>query len=425
MKKAALLSFVVLLACSGDDREPPDVPPGVLQLELQPVPYSTTLAYITDLAFIPDGSGEFLAIDLYGQFEHARLDAAGAISLMSGRFDGVYAEFDAGQLGLAIDPDFVDNGFFYVATNLARNHVQIRRYTLDRESFARTRDSEVVILDLRVSSSPRWHNITSLGFDEKGVMWALVGDKGLFEPAQDETNILGSLIRINPSKVEGIGGYTTPEDGPSYSESADPAVYAIGIRSPWKGRYHEGRWFFGDVGLDDVEELNVISAPGQNLGWPVVEGLCADDVRGSQPDCTLYDDPAVSYGRSSSEQFVRDDPDARPSNKRSVYVGWIYQPGEDDPYRGLWDEVVVFGDAYVGFMRAAPLTDLANSWHLGHLELPTAWGQAPDGFVYVTAYGAEPPDDLSPDEPPSPLYRMVLAEPEAEARLGGNPAGPL
>lgn len=408
------LSFIIaaalLVGC--DSREPPEIPPGVLQVAFEQVPYDTTLDYITDLAFIPDESGEFLAIDLYGKFEHGRLNADGAVSLMSGRFDDVFADFDAGQLGLAIDPDFATNGLFYVATNLAKNHVQLRRYTLARNSFAATRDSQVVILDVRVPSSPRWHNISSLGFDEQGVMWALVGDKGLFEPAQDETDVLGSLIRILPSKVEGVGGYTTPEGGPTYSERSDPAVYAIGIRSPWKGRYHEGRWFFGDVGLDDVEEVNVISKPGQNFGWPVVEGSCEEDVLGTEPDCALYDDPWVYYGRSSSEQFVRDDLDANATNKRSVYVGWVYHPSDEDPYLGLWNDVVAWGDAYVGFMRAATLNDPANSWHLGHMDFPTAWGQAPDGFVYLTSYSVEPPEDPEPEELASPLYRVVLDLPE-------------
>ncbi len=240
-------------------------------------------------------------------------------------------------------------------------------------------------------------------------MWVLVGDKGLFEPAQDETNIIGSLIRIIPSRTDGVGGYTTPEGAPRYSEQADPAVYAIGIRSPWKGLYHEGRWFFGDVGLDDVEEVNIISAPGQNFGWPVVEGRCEDDVRRTDPDCSLYDDPVVAYGRSASEKFVRDDREANPTNKRSVYVGWIYQPIEEDPYRGLWNDVMVFGDGLVGFVRAATLDDPSASWHAGHMTLPTAWGQAPDGFVYVTAYPTAPPDAPGEEEPPAPLYRVVLA----------------
>jgi hypothetical protein len=401
-----VLLALVTTAC-GDQREPPVIPPGVLQVRFESIPYETTLDYLTDLAFTPDASGEFLAIDLYGKFEHARLGADGAVSLMSGSFDDVYAEFDAGQLGLAIDPDFADNGFFYVATNLAKNHVQLRRYTLARDSFAQTRDSEVVILDLRVPSSPRWHNISSLGFDEEGVMWVLVGDKGLFEPAQDESGLLGKLLRIIPSKVDGVGGYTTPEGGPTYSPTSDPAVYSIGIRSPWKGRYHEGRWFFGDVGLDDFEEVNVIDAPGQNFGWPIVEGPCEEDILGTDPDCSLYDEPWIYYGRSSSEQFVQDDLQATPTNKRSVYVGWIYQPSDVDPYDGLWNDVVVWGDAYVGFMRAAELDDPANSWHLGHMPFPTAWGQAPDGFVYVTSYSDDPPVEGVADLPASPLYRIV------------------
>lgn len=407
------LGVAFVTACSTEPREPPVIPPGVLQVEFEEVPYSTTLRYITDLAFVPGDSGEFLAIDLYGSFEHGRLDPGGAISLMSGRFDDVYPEMDAGQLGIALDPGFAGNRLFYVATNVATNRVQIRRYALDRDSFTRTRDSEVVILDLRVSSSPRWHNISSMGFDEEGVMWALVGDKGLFDPAQDETSILGKLIRIIPSTEDGVGGYTTPRDGPRYSDTSDPAVYAIGIRSPWKGRYHQGRWYFGDVGLEDIEEVNVVSGPGHNFGWPVVEGRCEDDVLGNEPSCPLYDDPAIAYGRSSSEQFARDDLRATPTIQRAVYVGWIYQPREDDPYEGKWDDVVVFGDAYLGFMRAAPIDALNESWHLGHMNFPTAWGQAPDGFVYVTAYPGEPPENPGSDETPSPLYRLVLLEPES------------
>ncbi|MGB5810332.1 MAG: PQQ-dependent sugar dehydrogenase [Polyangiales bacterium] len=408
MKIRAASLFLLLLAACSSDRPPPVIPPGVLQVEFEQVPFDTTLDYVTDFAFLPGDSGEFLAIGLYGKLELARLDQDGAASLLSGRFDDVYTEFDAGQLGLAIDPDFDSNRFFYIATNIAKNHVQLRRYTLG-STFSEIEASEVLILDLRVrSSAPRWHNISSLGFEEDGVMWVLVGDKGLFEPAQDPSDILGALIRILPSKEEGVGGYTIPEGAPRYSGDADPAVFAIGIRSPWKGRYHEGRWFFGDVGLDLFEEVNVISTVGENFGWPDVEGLCSEDARDTAPDCALYDDPPISYGRSNSEMFVRDDLDANATNKRSVYVGWIYQPNDDDPYEGMWNDVVVFGDAYVGFMRAAEIDALGDSWHLAHLDFPTAWGQAPDGFVYVTSYPAEPPDEVGSGGPPSPLYRIEL-----------------
>ena len=61
------------------------------------------------------------------------------------------------------------------------------------------------------------------------------------------------------------------------------------------------------------------------------------------------------------------------------------------------------------FIRAATLEDPTASWHAGHMTLPTAWGQAPDGFVYITAYPTEPPDGPNEEEPPAPLYRVVLA----------------
>jgi len=237
MKRLLPLLIASCIAC-GSDPQPPEIPPGVLQVRFEQVPYNTTLEYVTDLAFVPNGSGEFLAIDLFGRLEHARLDSDGAVVLMSGRFEDVYTEFDAGQLGLALDPGFANNGLFYVATNLATNHVQIRRYTLYRGSFPQTRDSEVVIVDLRVSSSPRWHNISSLGFDEEGVMWALVGDKGLFEPAQDPTSLLGSLIRIIPSTLEGVGGYTTPEGGERPLPRRALVLWRCGPRHHRRGQHH-------------------------------------------------------------------------------------------------------------------------------------------------------------------------------------------
>ena len=116
-KTLFFLILSLLTSACGDQRELP----GVLQVQFESVPYDTTLDYLTDLAFTPDASGEFLAIGLYGNFEHVQLGAEGAVSLMSGSFDDVYVDFDAGQLGLAIDPGFTKNGYFYIATNLAKN----------------------------------------------------------------------------------------------------------------------------------------------------------------------------------------------------------------------------------------------------------------------------------------------------------------
>lgn len=424
MDRRALIGPLVLslcVACGGDD-DPPDVkppPPGGLTLAFEPLPFETELSYITDLAFVPDDSGEAIACDLYGGFELLRIDEDRAEVLLSGVIDDVFAEYDAGQLAVAIDPDFADNGYFYMAATIARNHVLVRRYTLDRSDADATIASAVVIVDLQVPSSPRWHNISAMGFDEDGVMWILVGDKGISLPddeepettlAQDPTSILGKLMRIAPSKDPMMGGYTVPGSVEPYDADGDPAVVAVGIRSPWKGLYHEGRWIYGDVGLDDIEEINIIDRAGQNLGWPIVEGPCELDIFGHAPDCARFSDPWIHYGRSNSETYVLEDLDAEPTNLRSVYVGWIYQGRDDDPYEGRWNDVLVWGDAYVGFMRASPL-DGDESWHLGHVPFPSAWAQGPDGYVYMVALSEEP-DDEDPSNVsglPSPLHRAVLA----------------
>ena len=359
-----------------------------------------------------------MVCDLLGGIELAQLNSEGAEVLFRAALDDVYAEYDAGLLALALDPDFASNGYFYLALNLAKNHVVVRRYALDREDPVGTIESAVVILDLEVPTSPRWHNITSMGFDEVGAMWLLVGDKGIANPkaadptaevSQDETSLLGALIRIIPSLEPGVGGYQPVPGAELYSPSADPAIVAKGLRSPWQGVYHEGRWFFGDVGLDDIEEVNVIAAPGQNLGWPVVEGPCELDVHGNAPDCALYSDPFVYYDRSNSSPFVLEDEAAVPTNRRSVYVGWIYEPNDKDPDLGLWNDVVVWGDAIVGFMRASTIDGDPAGWHVGHVPFPSAWAQAPDGYVYMVALSEEP----DPDEPrgagrPSPLQRATL-----------------
>ena len=224
--------------------------------------------------------------------------------------------------------------------------------------------------------------------------------------------MLGTLIRFAPSLDPMMGGYTVPSAVEPYSQSADPAVVAVGIRSPWKGVYHQGNWYYGDVGLDDVEEINIIETPGDNLGWPVLEGPCSLDVYGNDPDCDLYKDPYVHYGRSNSHEYVVQDIDAVPTNKRSVYAAAIYEPNDNDPYDGRWNDTLVWGDAFVGFMRAAPLDGSGSSYHIAHYPFPSAWAQAADGYVYMAGLSEEP----EAEEPtmvsglPSPLFRVVPAQ---------------
>ena len=411
---AALSAAFLSAGCNPPEEEEtdPEKPEDALALAFEPTPHALPFSYITDMEFAPAPSPDFLVTDLTGSFAHMRLQDGAAVTVSTAKVD-VYVDYDAGLLGVAVDPDFETNRFVYLALNDTKTKTAIRRFTIDDEDPDKTLASVVTILEMDTPGAPRWHNITSLGFEDGGVLWATVGDKGMFEPAQDPADLLGSLIRIVPSREEGTGGYTTPPDAPLFSEGADPAVYAKGLRSPWKGFHHQGKYYFGDVGLDSIEEVNVIDAPGQNFGWHLVEGPCELDVLGTAPpDCeAVMKDPLLYYDRSNSHPYVAEDPDAAAVSKRSVYAGWVYEPNDLDPYDGRWNDVLVFGDTYVGFVRAKPLLGEAPDYHAGHLRWASAWAQAPDGFVYVAALADAPSDK---EAPPSPIYRAVPAKSQSQ-----------
>lgn len=393
---------------NGADAGPDWAPP--LSLKFVDIPHDAPLLRATDLAFLPGGSPDFLWLDKDGDVHRMRLDGDRAHRLGGFGVPDTWFDSDAGLLAVAFDPGFAENRFFYLGAAISMETSIIRRYRLDPADDAATAASGVEILRVSGEGARRsWHNIGSIGFTDDGLLWAFFGDKTLGNPAQDPASTLGSLVRIRPL-LGPEGGYEIPEDNPYAASGGHPAVYAKGMRSPWKGLFYDGRWFFGDVGLDTAEEVNLIDAPGQNFGWPIAEGPC-------QTTCDTLDDPWIFYDRSSSHPFVAEDTEAVPARLRSVWVGWVYRtdwPGaENDPYLGRWRDVLTFGDWATGFVRGRrvpPPGERASGhdWPVGHLYHSTAWAQGPDGYVYTTALGTWPADSM--EVTPSPLRRAVLAE---------------
>lgn len=374
-------------------------PASPLRLVFEEIPHDTGALRITDFVFA--ARDRVIAIDKDG-WVHA-LDFDGERLTRTGGFEvpGVWFDSDAGLISLALDPDFATNRYLYLGFTTDRETSVIHRYTWDPTDWPATQASARPILELRARGAPRsWHNVGSIGFEPDGVMWALFGDKVLDQFALDPDSILGSLVRIIPDRTPDGAGYTTPPDNPYADGSGDPAVYAKGFRSPWKGVYHQGRWFVGDIGLDDWEEVNLVEAPGQSFGWPEAEGVCT-------ADCEGHVDPWVFFGRGSRQPYVREDPDATASRLRSVWVGLVYEPNDNDRYQGRFDDVLLFGDFFVGFVRGRRADGTGESWPVGHLVFASAFRQAPDGYVYASAFGTWP---VEGPVNPTTFYRAVLAE---------------
>jgi glucose/arabinose dehydrogenase len=370
-------------------------------LAFDPMDHDADALRWTDLAFLPEPLGELIAVDKDGFVFHLRLEGNTMRTLGRFQLSETHDHSDAGLLSVAIDPSFADNHFFYLGLSTGQTRNIIQRHRLDPTDYAATRDSATLVMEVSAPRARRsWHNIGSIGFTEDGYMWALFGDKVVEYEAQNPHSPLGALVRIIPDHDED-GGYTVPADNPFADGRGHPAVYAVGLRSPWKGTYYEGRWWFGDVGFDTYEEVNLVDAPGQNFGWPDIEGPCPAD------GCGESVAPWVYYGRGSGDPFVRADPEATPARHRSVWVGAVYRRAGGDRYDGRMDDILVFGDAFSGFVRARRLDGGAPSFHVGHLWGATAMAEGPDGYLYVTALGTWPVD--APTHI-APIYRVVLGD---------------
>lgn len=354
---------------------------------------------ISDFAFLPGGDELVLTVH-GGSVEHYRL-SGGTLTRLGVASFPVAQGRECGLIGITPDPDFTSNRFLYLSHCVTEHIARLSRVRLEEDSSIDVAEA-VTILENQFDEASWLHNIGSAGFEADGAMWVLSGDKGDPEAAQDATSRLGALLRIVPSREAGVGGFTAAAGNPF---DDDASVYAIGIRSPWRGAASRLGYWIADVGLDGREEVNLVRAPGDNLGWPLWEGPC-------RRNCEGLVDPVVSYGHDGSDPYLRDDPDAAPTEQRSVFVSAEYPiaAGDGDPYGDRLDGRVFFGDFAIGFVRTLLVDEdgaVREDRHAGHLQAASSFRIGPDGYYYVAQFGGF----TAPAQAPGALYRLRLIEP--------------
>lgn len=394
------LCCVLLAACGSEPKPqgsetpdmPPDMPPDVppdfeppTEPKLRFVPIKLGVSRATDFEFVPGADDELLVITQAGNVQRTRLSGNSASALAAGKLT-VFEEAGCGLLSMVFDPEFTSNGYVYFGRCRDMLTSTLSRY--DLSSLSELEASEAEIMSITVESMPpeQWHRWGSLGFEPDGeTMWALHGDMFVRELAQDVTTRHGSLLRFLPNREADGSGFSAVEGNAADTISdADPTVYSYGLRSPWRGyRDSNGRFWVGDVGLETTEEVDLISEPGQNMGWPNAEGPC-------KKSCAALTDPLLSFGRSSDEPYVIEDPDTEPAVRRAVWVGAGYEAPSVDRYYGLLDGVVLYGDFFTGWVRGAQVDDdgaLTSDRLLGHLTDVTSVKVGPDGYLYLLTLG--------------------------------------
>jgi glucose/arabinose dehydrogenase len=238
---------------------------------------------------------------------------------------------EEGLLGLAFDPDYQENGYFYVYYSAAdpRRSV-LSRFGLDEENTdVADPQSEVIIMEVEQPYAN--HNAGQLAFGPDGYLYIGLGDGGSGgDPQGNGQNlgtVLGSILRIDVSILSIAGDYAIPADNPFVGTlGVRPEIWAFGLRNPWRFSFdlETGLLWAGDVGQDSWEEIDII-AIGANYGWNTMEGLhCYSPAAGcDQSGLTL---PIVEYDHSQG--------------RCSVTGGYVYRGDQIPSLQGYY----IYGD---------------------------------------------------------------------------------
>lgn len=250
---------------------------------------------------------------------------------------------DNGLLGMAFDPGYATNGFFYINYRHTDGNIVLARYHVDAGASAADPASAYTILRYARNLG---HNGGWIGFSPiNNLLYITSGDGDLggtldfAQRAQTTTNMLwGKILRIDPSSDDFPNdpdrNYHIPPTNPFVNAPGDDEIWAYGVRNPWRASFDRltGDFYFGDVGMDAWEEINVedvLSPGGRNYGWPCMEGThCTGSTQ-----CTC-NDPALT-------DPVHDYPHPLGG---SVTGGYVYRGAAIPEFQGLY----FFGD----FLRA-------------------------------------------------------------------------
>jgi glucose/arabinose dehydrogenase len=192
---------------------------------------------------------------------------------------------DRGLLGIAIDPDFMRNGWIYLlyawdAPGQAKDVDEPRRSRLMRytvEGDVIRPNSGVLLFDDHWNDTQN-HSVGGLKFDPQGHLWVSLGDGSL--SARPDTlslralspdNLQGKVLRIDPKTGNGVPG--NPFFDEKNPKSAESRVWSMGYRNPFRFALSPTTTlpYVGDVGWNTWEML-MIGTPASNFGWPCMEG---------------------------------------------------------------------------------------------------------------------------------------------------------
>ena len=180
---------------------------------------------------------------------------------------------EAGLMGIAVDPNFADNGHIYVCYtyrtdsgglfNLRDSGGWLNRIARLTDSGGRAGDLRVILDHIPAA---RNHNGCRMRFGPDGKLYVTMGDAQSADNAQSLESLSGKILRLERDG-------SVPADNPfpgSY-------IYSYGHRNPQGLDWHPetGDFFITEHGPSQDDEINILAAGG-NYGWPQVTGASSN-----------------------------------------------------------------------------------------------------------------------------------------------------
>lgn len=211
------------------------------------------------LAFLPNGG--ILVTERPGRVQLVTADGESQSSPVA-TLEGVKEIGEGGLLGIAIHPEFATNNFVYLYYTYSSSGEDTLNRVV-RMTFQNNKlENEEVIVDAIPGAAN--HDGGRIKFGPDNFLYIGTGDAQQPTQAQNRNSLAGKILRV------------TDEGKPAPGNPFNNAVYSYGHRNvqglAWNS---EGQFWSTEHGPSGLQsgrdELNLIE-PGNNYGWPEIEG---------------------------------------------------------------------------------------------------------------------------------------------------------